>query len=93
MEDIRYRAALGNIVSEIDRRCHELVHPLPDDHDKALKHFGAMQRILERACFAIVNLDTGSGKLEDLEAVQEFINQERIREYEDQKAEGEGETT
>ena len=26
MEDIRYRAALGNIVSEIDRRCHELVH-------------------------------------------------------------------
>ena len=63
------------------------------ENTEALKQFGAMRRILERACFAIVNLDTGSGKLEDLEAVQEFINQERIREYEDQKAEGEGETT
>ena len=93
MEDIRYRAALGNIVCEINRRCHELTHPIPDDHDTAIKQLDAMQRILERACFAIVNLDTGSGKLEDLEAVQEFINQERIREYEDQKAEGEGETT
>lgn len=93
MEDIRYRTALGNIVCEINRRCHELTHPIPDDHDTALKQLDAMQRILERTSIAIVNLDTGYGKLEDLEAVQDFINQERIREYEDQKAEGEGETT
>lgn len=93
MEDIRYRTALGNIVCEINRRCTELAHPLPDDHDTAIKQLDAMQRILERTSIAIVNLDTGYGKLEDLEAVQEFINQERIREYEDQKAEGEGETT
>ena len=82
MEDIRYRTALGNIVCEINRRCHELTHPIPDDHDTALKQLDAMQRILERTSIAIVNLDTGYGKLEDLEAVQEYINQQRILEYE-----------
>lgn len=93
MEDIRYRAALGNIVCEINRRCHELTHPIPDDHDTALKQLDAMQRILERTSIAIVNLDTGYGKLEDLEAVQEYANKEKIKGYEDQKTRREGAAT
>ncbi|MCR5568512.1 MAG: hypothetical protein K6G31_04475 [Paludibacteraceae bacterium] len=85
MEQARYRIALSNIVSEIDRRCFDITHPIPDNGAEVVDKMETMKRIVEKAHNAVLNLETGIGTVGDLEDVMDFINKERIREYEKER--------
>lgn len=86
MKEARLKIAMSNIICEIDRRCFDITHPMPDDTSVILDKLGAMARIIEHTSTAVLNMSTGEGKLEDVENVLDYISKERIREYEEEKS-------
>lgn len=93
MEKARFNAALGNILCEIDRRCVELTHPIPDDWKKVAKKLRKMEEILEHTNDAMACIVQQGGDVQMLETVVEIINKIRIKDYADEKAEAEGGAT
>lgn len=87
MEQAKVKIAISNIIADIDRRCFDLTHPVPDDVEYILKMLSTMEYILRRTR-SIMELSLyDDGLAEYLQDIESEIKQIRINEYGEQNKE------
>lgn len=80
--EIKFKIKISAILSEVERRCQELTHPVPDDTHEVAEKMEGMAGILIRAFRAIYGME---GDLDDV------IHMIQTKKYGEEKNEEAGE--
>lgn len=79
--DNEMRRALSSVMCEIERKCKGLVCNMPDEAWEIRACLYDMDKMISRAHSAMVHMDAGK-----MRAISEEIKEQRLKEYENEKA-------
>lgn len=79
--DNEMKRALSSVMCEIERKCKGLVCNMPDEAWEIRACLYDMDKIISRAHSAMVHMDAGK-----MRAISEEIKEQRLKEYENEKA-------
>lgn len=79
--DNEMRRALSSVMCEIERKCKGLVCNMPDEAWEIRACLYDMSKIISKAHSAMVHMDAGK-----MRAISEEIKEQRLKEYENEKA-------